>query len=598
MALDLANKAEAAISGFYRNVNAIDDLGTLYQDALATLEKAQTEVKPVDTVHMLLDIAVQKVAEKLSWQLQTESNATPVSVGVPALLDLCIEGVIEEYLLNSAAYRVLEDLMEGQTIQTCEKLWDLLEERKEKLSSPAFIPDAGRTTKASLCLLRMCNALLRRVSKTHNSVFCGRILVFLSFTFALSERSAVNLLGKPNTSNTTVFEEIDAFEAAEASDSAVPSAVELDKERDPDAVPIDYNLYRTFWDLQRFCRDHQLATKSADDWEKFFDELNTVLSAFEGNAFSRDDLERTRELLTGGGGSVAGDTDDESTVQGVQDHFFQPKYLTNSRLFRLQLRDPILRECMLTQFLILFNHLSKAKQPEGCSTPKSKLSELQERVMKLLRETPSDGKGFSELLSIVLERERNWIKWKQEKCPPYERSAASAEGPQEPAPKKRRLGDAAPLSARPPLGKKRPVDSGDSALMEQILSESAKPAVILQKIKEQDRATAVPMEKYVERFTEAWDPENGIEEEYWPDKDKMFCWRTLRMAMKTNIGHMHLAGSGAGAVIKSILGVTDTAPKPATKQEANNEAPSDPVKEEANGVKTEPMEVDPKREDA
>lgn len=42
----------------------------------------------------------------------------------------------------------------------------------------------------------MCNALLRRLSKTHNSVFCGKILVFLSFTFALSERSAVNLMGK------------------------------------------------------------------------------------------------------------------------------------------------------------------------------------------------------------------------------------------------------------------------------------------------------------------------------------------------------------------------------------------------------------------
>lgn len=45
----------------------------------------------------------------------------------------------------------------------------------------------------------MCNALLRRLSKTHNSVFCGKILVFLSFTFALSERSAVNLMGKVRT---------------------------------------------------------------------------------------------------------------------------------------------------------------------------------------------------------------------------------------------------------------------------------------------------------------------------------------------------------------------------------------------------------------
>ena len=87
-------------------------------------------------------------------------------------------------------------------------------------TQPDFIAEKGRTTKASLCLLRMCNALLRRLSKTQNSVFCGKILVFLSFTFALSERSAVNLTGKANETNVTVFEDQDAFDMAEASDAA------------------------------------------------------------------------------------------------------------------------------------------------------------------------------------------------------------------------------------------------------------------------------------------------------------------------------------------------------------------------------------------
>ena len=71
----------------------------------------------------------------------------------------------------------------------------------------------------------MCNALLRRLSKTHNSVFCGKILVFLSFTFALSERSAVNLTGKANVTNVTVYEDEDAFDLAEASDTAKAAEV-------------------------------------------------------------------------------------------------------------------------------------------------------------------------------------------------------------------------------------------------------------------------------------------------------------------------------------------------------------------------------------
>ena len=87
-----------------------------------------------------------------------------------------------------------------------------------------------------------------------------------------------------------------------------------------------------------------------------------VLCTFEGNAFSADDLDRARERRAA---PTVAPTSDHG-----QEHYFQPKYLTNSRLFRLQLRDPLLRECMLTQFLVLFNHLMRSKLPEDIVTPK------------------------------------------------------------------------------------------------------------------------------------------------------------------------------------------------------------------------------------
>lgn len=68
----------------------------------------------------------------------------------------------------------------------------------------------------------------------------------------------------------------------------------------------------------------------------------------------------------------------------------------------------------------------------------------------------------------------------------------------------------------------------------------------------------MPLATYMERFTEAWDPENGIEEEYWPDKDTMHCWRTMRTAMKSRVEHLDLAISGAGAIVKGILNIADT----------------------------------------
>ncbi len=68
--------------------------------------------------------------------------------------------------------------------------------------------------------------------------FCGRILMFLSDVFPLSEPSALNLAGRVNTSNVTYFDSAEKF-ATDAS-SSVPT--------------ITYDLYEAFWKLQvSFC---------------------------------------------------------------------------------------------------------------------------------------------------------------------------------------------------------------------------------------------------------------------------------------------------------------------------------------------------------
>jgi hypothetical protein len=48
----------------------------------------------------------------------------------------------------------------------------------------------------ALILLRTLNELLRRLSKTAHTTFCGRILTFLSRAFSLGDRSGVNLRGE------------------------------------------------------------------------------------------------------------------------------------------------------------------------------------------------------------------------------------------------------------------------------------------------------------------------------------------------------------------------------------------------------------------
>jgi len=56
-----------------------------------------------------------------------------------------------------------------------------------------MIPQKGK----ALVLLRTLNDLLRRLSKMGGTtIFCGRILTFLSGVFPLGERSGVNLRGE------------------------------------------------------------------------------------------------------------------------------------------------------------------------------------------------------------------------------------------------------------------------------------------------------------------------------------------------------------------------------------------------------------------
>lgn len=56
-----------------------------------------------------------------------------------------------------------------------------------------MVPQKGK----ALILLRTLNDLLRRLSKTGSTtIFCGRILTFLSGVFPLGERSGVNLRGE------------------------------------------------------------------------------------------------------------------------------------------------------------------------------------------------------------------------------------------------------------------------------------------------------------------------------------------------------------------------------------------------------------------
>lgn len=87
---------------------------------------------------------------------------------------------------------VLQDLLETQTIASCSHIFSWIESRADRLTE-GMVPQKGK----ALILLRTLNDLLRRLSKMGTTtIFCGRILTFLSGVFPLGERSGVNLRGE------------------------------------------------------------------------------------------------------------------------------------------------------------------------------------------------------------------------------------------------------------------------------------------------------------------------------------------------------------------------------------------------------------------
>ena len=132
---------------------------------------------------------------------------------------------------------VLQDLLEMQTIASCSHIFSWIEARAERLTE-GLVPQKGK----ALILLRTLNDLLRRLSKMGSTtIFCGRILTFLSAVFPLGERSGVNLRGEygPTWEGVKFVEkqkndnDMDVKDETTAPQGSREDAAEVDSKRTP-----------------------------------------------------------------------------------------------------------------------------------------------------------------------------------------------------------------------------------------------------------------------------------------------------------------------------------------------------------------------------
>ncbi|XP_028794581.1 THO complex subunit 1-like isoform X2 [Neltuma alba] len=345
----------------------------------------------------LVSSAVQSGEEIMQYGQSMDERETPQG-HIPRLLDIVLYLCEKEHVEGGMIFQLLEDLTEMSTMKNCKDIFGYIESKQDILGKQELF------ARGKLVMLRTCNQLLRRLSKANDVVFCGRILTFLAHFFPLSERSALNIKGVFNTSNETKYEK-----------------------EPPEGISIDFNFYKTFWSLQEYFSNPASLSLAPTKWQKFTSSLMVVLNTFEAQPLSDE---------VGG----ANNLEEESAN-------FSIKYLTSSKLMGLELKDPSFRRHILVQCLILFDYLKapgKGDKDLPSESMKEEIKSCEERVRKLLELTPPKGRAFLHKIEHILEREKNWVWWKRDGCPPYEKQPMEKKAVQDGAKKRRpryRLGN-------------------------------------------------------------------------------------------------------------------------------------------------------------
>lgn len=484
----------------------------------------------------------------------------------------------------------------------------------------------------SLVILRSCNELLRRLSRAEDTVFCGRVFIFLFQSFPLGDKSSVNLRGEFHTENITTYDEITkpAIEnededttMAEGNDDSTPDGqtegvspagnreagagsegtsqiprvlVSREKKKQQQKEPVDLDaLYPVFWSLQAYFSS-PTQTFDSDRFATFKTGLEATLSAFKNINTDLEDQKSQRSSEEVRKSNKRKRVADDSEV-GTS---FNPKYLTSRDLFDLEISDIAFRRHILVQALILLDFMlsltPRAKSRSSDLTNKSVLygftlsdddakwaAGMRKSIEGYLRQG-NGGNFYYRMVDTVLSRDKNWARWKAEGCPPIEKPAVTI--PEY-------------LSARDHATKayadKRIRPSPMGSLNLKFLSD-AEALANIERLKESDRYSVPAADTFMMSML---DDDMDIDMAQSQDeKDAALrsksskSWRILRLSAKTKLAAFDRIDDGKNlkALFESATAPTET-PQPT---EGADESPQ-PVKDDSqgeDGVQDSPADPD------
>ena len=304
--------------------------------------------------------------------------------------------------------------------------------------------------------------------------------------------------------------------------------METDDAAKTNAPVVDVRFYKTFWSLQTFFQNPNVALGVAGGWDAFYAAFQAVLDNFE-----------THRL----------DASDETAATTAEESALGVKYLTAAPLLQLQLRDPAFRRSFLLQCAILLGHCEGP--PALPKVKRDQVAKAKARVMAATAATPPNARGveFAEFVAAALKREVYWVGWKKDNCKDFQRASEPRPPPKPPPPVMRK---------RPRLGTKQPAVPPEKRVklgnpeLDRLWNLSVDNASSLREKKAEETSMAT----FLQPVLDDMDPEAQIEEAYKQKNDKVFVWKALRMIAKENLTAFSKLGTDdMEAVVPGLLGV-------------------------------------------
>ena len=327
------------------------------------------------------------------------------------------------------------------------------------------------------------------------------------------------------------------FEEKGTSNSEHPQDVSLDMD----------TLYPIFWSLQEnFSTPTRLFEEA--NLQSLKDGLEATMRKFKdvNQGFSSRATSKTPDDSKRGMKRKRNAQEDELSTS------FNPKYLTSRDLFDLEISDLAFRRHILVQALILVDFLlsltPKAKKKLENMSNKSVLynytfseedakwaSNIRSDIATYLQQGP-EGKFYYRMVDTVLSRDKNWVHWKAEGCPPIQREPVSAE----------EFAEAEKDAAKACINKRlrsTPMGTLDLTFLSDVGNANG-----MEKLKDPDRYSVPTAESFQRPIAddefEMEMAKTDEERRLAADARASKLWRTLRIASKTRLNRFDKIDDG------------------------------------------------------